>query len=134
MKNIEVCAAIILNDKNEILAVERGYGEFKDWWEFPGGKIEKNETKEECIKREIQEEMSADIDPFHFLGTIEHDYPTFHLTMHCFLARFLSKNFNLNEHEDKKFVNINEVDKVDFLPADVKVLPLIREYFSTQQE
>ncbi len=134
MKNIEVCAAIIINNKKEILVVERGYGEFKDWWEFPGGKIEKNETKEECIKREIKEEMSADIDPFYFLGTVEHDYPNFHLIMHCFLAKFISNNFNLNEHEDKKFVKVEDLEKVDFLPADVKVIPLIYKYFSNQQE
>ncbi len=129
MKNIEVCAAILFKD-GKILVVERGYGEFKDRWEFPGGKLEKNESLKECIIREIKEEMDCLIDPFFNLGYIEYDYPTFHLKMNLFLAHFLTE-FKLLEHEDKKFISLDELDDVDFLEADRLVIPLIKNYFKT---
>lgn len=130
MKNIEVSAAIIVFNNNKILTVERGYGEFKDKWEFPGGKLEEGETPKDAIIREIKEEMNADIDPIADLGFIEYDYPNFHLKMHCFICKLISENFSLLEHEDKKIVALEDLDSVDFLPADILVLPLIKAYFS----
>ena len=123
MKAIQVvCAVLRLGDK--VLAVERGYGEFKGGWEFPGGKIEQGETPEVAIKREIDEELGIKIEIERRLGRIEHDYPSFHLSMDCFLARPLGDP-TYREAEDHRFLRVDELDSVNFLPADRKVLPLI---------
>lgn len=127
MKNIEVVASIILKDK-QIFITQRGYGEFKDKWEFPGGKIEPNETKEDALIREIEEELEAKIKIEHFLNTIEYSYPTFHLTMHSYICLLISSSLVLKEHEAAKFIDIDEIDKYDFLPADILVINELKQY------
>lgn len=121
MKTIEVVAAIIAHE-NRILATQRGSGEFKDGWEFPGGKVEPGETPERAIVREIQEELVVEIAPQKLVTTVEYDYPKFHLTMHCFLSRIVSGKISLLEHEDAKWLAQDELDSVDWLPADVEVV------------
>ena len=124
-KTIEVVAAIIKKD-DKIFVTQRGYGEFKDKWEFPGGKIELNETKEEALKREIKEELKASIIIDEFIGTIQYEYEKFYLIMHNFLCRLENNEFTLLEHEAAKFVSINELDKIDFLPADILVINILK--------
>lgn len=125
MKQIEVVAAIILKGA-KVFATQRGYGDFKDWWEFPGGKMEAGETPEEALKREILEELSTDISVDEFLCTVEYDYPKFHLTMHCYLCSLLTETLHLNEHEAAKWLMINELDIVRWLPADFEVLDALK--------
>ena len=125
MKQIEVVAAIILKGA-KVFATQRGYGDFKDWWEFPGGKMEAGETPEEALKREILEELSTDISVDEFLCTVEYDYPKFHLTMHCYLCSLLTETLHLNEHEAAKWLMINELDIVKWLPADFEVLDALK--------
>ena len=122
MKHIEVVAAIIHDDEGRIFATQRGYGEWKDWWEFPGGKMEAGETPEEALKREIREELATDIGVDEFLCTVEYDYPQFHLTMHCYLCSLMTESLYLNEHEAAKWLMKDELDSVKWLPADVKVV------------
>jgi 8-oxo-dGTP diphosphatase len=117
MKHIEVVAAII-RKRDKIFATQRGYGEWKDWWEFPGGKIEQGETPEEALKREIREELSTEISVDEFLCTVEYDYPQFHLTMHCYICSLLTESLHLNEHEAARWLKNNELDSVKWLPAD----------------
>ena len=117
MKRIEVVAAIIRKD-DKIFATQRGYGEWKDWWEFPGGKMEVGETPEEALVREINEELSAEISVDEFLCTVEYDYPQFHLTMHCYICSLLTESLHLNEHEAARWLKNNELDSVKWLPAD----------------
>ena len=125
MKVIEVVAALIEKD-NCVLATQRG--EFKGMWEFPGGKIEENETREEALKREIKEEMNADIDVKDYLTTIEYDYPNFHLIMHTYLCelindlKFVYHNDKELEHENMLWVEKDELNHIDFLPADIEVV------------
>ena len=121
MKQIEVVAAIIRKE-DKIFATQRGYGEWKDWWEFPGGKIEAGETPEEALKREIQEELSTEIGVDVFLCTVEYDYPAFHLTMHCYLCSLLTEALHLNEHEAAKWLTMEELNSVKWLPADMEVV------------
>ena len=121
MKEIEVVAAIIRKG-DCIFATQRGYGEWKDWWEFPGGKMEAGETREEALRREIREELSAEISVDDFLCTVEYDYPKFRLRMHCFLCSLLSDGLSLNEHEAAKWLQKDEMDSVKWLPADVEVI------------
>jgi len=121
MKTIEVSAAIIVKE-NKIFVTRRGYGEFKDMWEFPGGKLEPNESGKSAIIREIKEELDADIVVDKFLCTIDYDYKKFHLTMHNYICHLASDHIVLKEHEDAKFVSIGELDKIDFLPADILVV------------
>ena len=121
MKQIEVVAAIIRKG-DRIFATQRGYGEWKDWWEFPGGKMEVGETPEEALVREIREELSAEISVDKFICTVEYDYPAFHLTMHCFLCSLIGEALHLNEHEAAKWLGKGELDSVKWLPADVKVV------------
>ena len=121
MKQIEVVAAIIRKE-DKIFATQRGYGEWKDWWEFPGGKIEAGETPEEALKREIQEEHSTEISVDKFLCTVEYNYPAFHLTMHCYLCSLLTEALHLNEHEAAKWLTMEELNSVKWLPADMKVV------------
>lgn len=119
MKTIEVSAAIIHDKTGRIFATQRGYGEWKDWWEFPGGKIEPSETPEEALAREIKEELNAEISIDKFVTTVEYDYPKFHLTMHCYLCSLTTDSLHLNEHEDAKWLTKKELDSVKWLPADL---------------
>ena len=116
-KIVEVVAAIILRD-GKFFATQRGYGEWKDWWEFPGGKMEVGETPEEALKREIREELSTEISVDEFLCTVEYDYPKFHLTMHCYLCTLLTEALHLNEHEAAKWLTNDELNSVKWLLAD----------------
>lgn len=120
MKNIHVVAAIILKD-DKIFVTQRGYGEFKGFYEFPGGKIEQLETQEEALKREIKEELDASININSFLTHVEYDYPSFHLSMECYLCSFIDDHYILKEASDSKFVTKEELDYIDFLPADILV-------------
>jgi 8-oxo-dGTP diphosphatase len=126
-KNIEVVAAIICKE-DQIFATQRGYGEWKDWWEFPGGKMEAGETPEEALVREIREELSTEISVDEFLCTVEYDYPKFHLTMHCYICSLLTESLHLNEHEAARWLKNNELDSVKWLPADIKVIEKLNEY------
>ena len=121
MKHIEVVAAIIRKE-NKIFATQRGYGEWKDWWEFPGGKIEFGELPEEALKREIREELSTEIIVDKFFCTVEYDYPKFHLTMHCYLCSLLTDALHLNEHEAARWLSKEELDSVQWLPADKEII------------
>ena len=125
MKQIEVVAAIIRKG-DRIFATQRGYGEWKDWWEFLGGNIQAGETLEEALVREISEELSADISVDEFLCTVEYDYPQFHLTMHCYLCSLMTDSLHLNEHEAARWLSKDELDSVKWLPADVKVVELLK--------
>lgn len=131
MKNIEVCAAIIIKD-NRIFVTQRGYGFFKGQWEFPGGKIEEGESKEECLIREIKEELNANISITQYLNTIEYDYPTFHLIMHNFICSLKDNHYDLIEHDAAKFVEVTKLDQVEFLPADILILDDLKKYFSSK--
>ena len=124
-KQIEVVAAIIRKD-GRIFATQRGYGEFKDWWEFPGGKMKAGERPEEALLREIREELSAAITVDRFLTTVAWDYPQFHLTLHCYLCS-LQGPLHLNEHEAARWLSAEELHAVKWLPADEQLLPLIAE-------
>ena len=153
MKQIEVVAAIIRKG-DKIFATQRGYGEWKDWWEFPGGKMEAGETPEEALKREIREELSTEISVDEFLCTVEYDYPafglrpssdatrqsqselyyaltapSFHLTMHCYLCSLLTEALHLNEHEAAKWLTKDELESVKWLPADLVVIKALKKIF-----
>ena len=121
MKQIEVVAAIICKG-DKVFATQRGYGEFKDWWEFPGGKMEPGETPEQALVREIREELSAEISVDRFLCTVDYDYPAFHLTMHCYYCHLIDDALHLNEHEAARWLGMDELDSVSWLPADVMVV------------
>ena len=125
MKVVKVVAAIIAQE-GRIFATQRGYGEFKDGWEFPGGKIEEGETPQDALKREIMEELDTEISVGDLIDTVEYDYPTFHLSMQCFLCRIKSGSLNLKEHEAARWLAEDELDSVDWLPADIEVLDWIR--------
>ena len=126
MKTIRVVAAVIkaTNEKREpmIFATQRGYGDFKGGWEFPGGKIEEGETPQEALVREIREELETEIAVGELIDTIEYDYPTFHLSMDCFWAEIVSGNLVLKEHEAAKWLTRDELDTVEWLPADVALI------------
>ena len=121
MKHIEVVAAIIRRG-NEIFATQRGYGEFKDWWEFPGGKIEPGESPQQALVREIREELDATIEVGELLQTVEWDYPTFHLTLHCFWCELTCEALHLNEHEAASWLDREHLRSVKWLPADYGML------------
>ena len=121
MKQIEVVAAVIRRG-NEIFATQRGYGEFKDWWEFPGGKMEAGESPEEALKREIREELDATIEVGELIQTVEWDYPSFHLTMHCFWCELACEALHLNEHEAAAWLSADNLGSVKWLPADRDIL------------
>lgn len=118
MKQIEVVAAIIHDDEGRIFATQRGYGDWKDWWEFPGGKMEPGETPEEALLREIWEELKTRIVVERLVKTVEWDYPKFHLTMHCFLCHIESGHPVLLEHEAARWLKQGKLDDVNWLPAD----------------
>ena len=121
MKQIEVVAAIIRKD-DKIFATQRGYGEWQDWWEFPGGKMETGETPEEALKREIREELSTEISVDEFLCMVEYEYPKFHLIMHCYLCSLLTEALHLNEHEAARWLTKDNLDSEKWLPADLEVV------------
>ncbi len=133
MKTIRVVAAIIksVNKDGEpiIFATQRGYGDFKGGWEFPGGKIEEGETPQGALKREIKEELEVDIIVGELVDTIEYDYPTFHLSMDCFWAEIVSGDLILKEHEAAKWLRKDELDSVEWLPADVTLVEKIGRGF-----
>ena len=124
MKRIEVVAAIIRKG-DRIFATQRGYGDWKDWWELPGGKIEPGESPEDALVREIREELDTVISIDKYLTTIESDYPQFHLTMHCYMCSLLSEALHLNEHEAARWLRSDELHTVNWLPADEILLPKI---------
>ena len=130
MKTIRVVAAVIkaTNEKGEpmIFATQRGYGDFKGGWEFPGGKIEEGETPQEALVREIREELETEIAVGELIDTIEYDYPTFHLSMDCFWAEIVSGNLVLKEHEAAKWLTRDELDTVEWLPADIGLIEKLR--------
>ena len=124
MKQIEVVAAIIHDSEGRIFATQRGYGDYKDWWEFPGGKMEAGEIPEEALRREIWEELETRIVVENLVETVEWDYPQFHLSMHCYLCHVESGHLELKEHEAAKWLNKDELENVNWLPADLKVIDL----------
>lgn len=124
-KVIRVVAAIIVDDE-KIFATQRGYGDFKGGWEFPGGKIEAGETPKEALIREIKEELEVEIKVGALIDTVEYDYPTFHLSMDCFWAEIISGDLVLREHEAAKWLTKDELDSVEWLPADIEVIEKIR--------
>ncbi len=133
-KKIHVVAAIIVSgmgsDCPKFFATQRGYGQYKDWWEFPGGKLEPGESAEVALIREIKEELDADIKVGEFLTKIEYDYPTFHLSMDCFICELENDHLALLEHEAAKWLSIRDIDSVDWLPADIEVVDALRKAYT----
>ena len=132
MKQVTVSGAIILRTnptthKNEIFATQRGYGDWEGWWEIPGGKLEPNETPEQCIVREIREELATEVCAEKILDVIDYDYPTFHLTMHCILCTIVSGELKLLEHESARWLTKETLRSVNWLPADQLILDKIEE-------
>lgn len=125
LKKVEVVAAVI-KDGDKIFATQRGYGEFKDGWEFPGGKIETGEIQQQALVREIKEELDTEIEVQELIDIVEYDYPTFHLTMHCFWARIKEGNLILKEHEAAKWLTKDTLNTVDWLPADEGLVEKIK--------
>ena len=121
MKTINVVAAIILKD-GRVFATQRGYGDYKDWWEFPGGKIEPGETPEEALAREIREELHAEIEVVRLVDTVQYDYPKFHMDMSCYLCRLISDEIELVEHEAARWLDLDDVWSVKWLPSDIEVI------------
>ena len=128
MKTIEVVAAIISDEQGRIFATQRGYGEWKDWWEFPGGKMEAGETPQQALHREIHEELDAEIKIGPLLRTIDYDYPDFHLTMHCFRCTLATDRLTLLEHEAAKWLAPSELHSVCWLPADEQIIDILSTY------
>lgn len=129
MKQIEVVAAIIHHD-GAYFATQRGYGEFEGMWEFPGGKIEPGESREDALKREIQEELGVDIYIKELLCTTEYDYPTFHLTMHCYLCSVASGEIELQEHKSAQWLTAETLDTIEWLPADKDVIDKLKTFIN----
>ena len=136
MKTIKVVAAVIRsadeNGRPIVFATQRGYGKFKDWWEFPGGKIEEGETPQQALVREIREELAAEITVGDLIRTIEYDYPEFHLSMDCFWAQISEGELVLKEAEAAKWLSRDELDSVNWLPADMEIIDLIRREIDGQ--
>ena len=129
MKTINVVAAIIIKD-NKIFATQRGYGEFKDGWEFPGGKVEQGEAPENAIVREIKEELDTVIEVKEYFDTVEYDYPNFHLSMKCYICTVVSGKLELLEHEAAKWLDKDSLDSVAWLPADLVLVDKLKDYLS----
>lgn len=127
MKTIKVVAAII-KEENKILATQRGYGEFQGGWEFPGGKIELGETKEEALIREIREELDTEVIVEELFDTVEYDYPNFHLSMDCFICSIKEGNFVLKEHQEARWLTKETLDSVEWLPADQGLIEKLKGY------
>ncbi|MBQ8866177.1 MAG: (deoxy)nucleoside triphosphate pyrophosphohydrolase [Bacteroidaceae bacterium] len=134
MKQIQVVAAIIHDEEGKVLATQRGYGEYEGWWEFPGGKMEQGETREVALVREIWEELCVMIVPEVWLCTVEHDYPTFHLTMHCALCYIAQGTVQLSEHLSARWLKLDELNTVQWLPADVQVVERLRTWDEVLKE
>ena len=128
MKTVRVVAAIII-ENGKVFATQRGYGEFKDGWEFPGGKIEPGETPEEAIVREIKEELDTEVEVIELLDTVEYDYPNFHLSMGCFICKIKSGDLVLKEHEAAKWLTCSTLNSVKWLPADRMVIEMLISNF-----
>lgn len=126
MKTVHVVAAVI-RDGDQIFATARGYGDYKGGWEFPGGKVEPGETSAQALVREIREELTAEIEVEEFIRTLEYDYPAFHLSMDCFWCRVVSGELKLLEAQDARWLKKEELYSVNWLPADVKLIPQIAE-------
>lgn len=129
MKTVKVVAAIIIND-GKLFATQRGYGAWKDWWEFPGGKVEAGEIPEDALKREIREELDTEISVDDFLMTVEYDYPEFHLSMDCFLCGVVSGNLTLLEHEAASWLPLSDPLQVKWLPSDIEVVERLSDMFA----
>ena len=130
MKTVKVVAAVIraVNENGEpvVFATQRGYGEYKDGWEFPGGKVEAGETPQEALRREIMEELDTEISVGAYIDTIEYDYPAFHLSMDCFWCEVVKGHLELREHEAAKWVTKEGIESVDWLPADLTILDAVK--------
>ena len=127
MNTVRVVAAIIIND-GKVFATQRGYGEFKDGWEFPGGKIDAGETPEEALVREIKEELDTEVEVKELLETVEYDYPKFHLSMDCFICKIKAGELVLKEHEASQWLTKETLDSVEWLPADLGLIEKIENY------
>ena len=129
MKELKVVAAVIVSEKENgerFFATQRGYGEFKGQWEFPGGKLEEGETPKEALVREIREELDTEIEIEKFLDTVEYDYPNFHLSMDCFICSIVKGDLVLREHEAARWLSLDQLDSVEWLPADLEVVRWIK--------
>lgn len=126
MKTIEVVAGVI-RDGEKIFATQRGYGDCKDGWEFPGGKMEPGETPQQALARELREELAVEVDVDEFICTVDYDYPKFHLTMHCFYCTVISGELKLLEHEAARWLSASQLHDVDWLPADIEVVKAIEK-------
>lgn len=124
MKTINVVAAVIMKE-GKVFATQRGYGEFKDGWEFPGGKVEAGESPEEALRREIREELEVEVNVGDLIDTIEYDYPTFHLSMKCYACTIAGGSPHLLEHEAARWLSADQLDSVAWLPADITLIPKI---------
>ncbi len=124
MKTINVVAAVIMKE-GRVFATQRGYGEFKDGWEFPGGKVEAGESPEEALRREIREELEVEVNVGDLIDTIEYDYPTFHLSMKCYACTIAGGSPHLLEHEAARWLSADQLDSVAWLPADITLIPKI---------
>jgi 8-oxo-dGTP diphosphatase len=126
MKTIEVVAAVIM-EEGKVFATQRGYGAYKDWWEFPGGKIEVGETREAALTREIKEELNTEIAVEDLIDTVEWDYPEFHLVMHCFRCSIRAGKLTLNEHEAARWLTAENLGNVNWLPADLEIIGQVKK-------
>jgi 8-oxo-dGTP diphosphatase len=133
MKTIEVVAAVIMED-GKVFATQRGYGAYKDWWEFPGGKIEVGETREAALIREIKEELNTEIAVEELIDTVEWDYPEFHLVMHCFRCSIRGGKLTLNEHEAARLLTAENLGDVDWLPADLEIIGQVKKLLGASSE